>query len=76
MAEKLSAESEKKYEFTKTQSIIVIVIGSLLLASSIIVSAEVGTTAHGVKVALGFIGVCVLFVGIWRRPMKEKLEKL
>lgn len=76
MTEKISANSESKWEFTKTQSIIVIVIGSLLLVSAFVISTEVGTTAHTVKVAAGFIGVCVLFAGIWRRPMKEKPEKL
>jgi ABC-type uncharacterized transport system permease subunit len=74
MDEKVTAKSEKKWEFTKTQSVIAIVIGSLLLAASIIISTQVGTTAHTVKVTVGFIGVCVLFVGVWRRPMKAKTQ--
>ena len=72
MTEKVTAKSERKLEFTKTQAIIVMVIGSLLLASSMIISTEVGTSAHTVKVVTGFIGACVLFIGIWRRPMKEQ----
>lgn len=70
MTENALAKPERKWEFTKIQTIIVIVIGSLLLASSMIISTEMGTTAHTAKVVVGFIGACVLFAGIWRRPMK------
>lgn len=75
MAEKVHAKSERKWEFTKTQAIIVVVIGSLLLASSMLISTETGTTAHTVKLVVGFIGTCLLFVGIWRRPTKEEQKK-
>lgn len=71
MTENALAKSERKWEFTKTQAVVVMVIGCLLLASSMIISTEIGTTAHTVKVVVGFIGACVLFTGVWRRPMKE-----
>ena len=75
MVEKINATSERKWDFTKTQAIIVMLIGSLLLVASMIVPTETGTPAHTVKVIAGLIGACVLFVGIWRRPMKAQPQK-
>ena len=56
MTENALAKSERKWEFTKTQAVVVMVIGSLLLASSMIISTEIGTTGHTAKVTVGFIG--------------------
>jgi len=75
MAEKAPATSEKKWELTKTQAIIVMVIGSVLLAPALFISTETGSTVHTVKVALGFIGACVIFVGVWRRPINAEQFK-
>ena len=75
MAEKVPAKSEKKWELTKIQAIIVVVIGSLLLVPSLLISSKVGSTTHTIEVVLGFIGACVIFVGVWRRPMNaEKIK--
>lgn len=67
--EQRTSKPKNKWEFTKKQAIIVTVIGSLLLLPALIITTETGTTAHMAKVILGFIGACVIFVGVWRRPM-------
>jgi len=67
--------SKKKWEFTKMQSIVVVVIGTLLLAPALLITTDPETTAHTVKVVFGFIGACVVFIGVWRRPMNVETIK-
>jgi len=67
MAGKKPAGFVRKWELTKNQAIIVLVIGSLLLIPALFIPTEAGSTVHRIKFFLGFLGACVIFVGIWRR---------
>lgn len=67
MAKKKPARPEKKWGLTKIQAIIVLVIGSFLLIPALFIPTEVGSSVHRTKFLLGFLGSCLIFVGIWRR---------
>jgi len=57
-------------KLTKPQAITVMAVGGLMLLLSIVIPAERETTGFAIKLVVGFLGVCVFFVGAWLRPMK------
>ena len=73
MDEKTPSKSVSK-KLTKEQAITVMAVGGLMLLLSIVIPTEQQSTAHTIKVVVGIIGVCVLCVGGWLRPMKESKE--
>ena len=70
-----TAKSKPRWQLKKSQMITVIVIGIILLGQALVISTEAGTTAHTVKVILGFIGAATIFFGIYARPEKEGKAK-
>lgn len=57
-----------KKRLTKTQAIAVMVIGIVILLLPMIIPSEQGSTLHTVKVVVGLLGLCVLFLGLYLRP--------
>ena len=74
MDEKIPSKSVLKKKLTKGQAITVMAVGSLLLLLSIVIPTAEQSTAHTIKVLVGFLGVGVLCVGAWLRPMKASKE--
>jgi len=71
MADSVSAPSKKRRELKKSQAIFVMAIGGILFIQAFFISVEVGSSAHTIKNAVALIGLVVLFVGAYLRPMKE-----
>jgi uncharacterized protein (DUF983 family) len=65
---------KKRRELKKNQAIVVMVIGAILLAQAIFISAEVGSSTHWIKNVVGLIGLVVLIVGLCLRPVKANPE--
>ena len=74
MDEKTLSKSVPKKKLTKGQAITIMVVGGLMLLLSIVIPTEAQSTAHTIKVVVGFLGVGVLGVGAWLRPMKASKE--
>jgi len=70
MDEKTSEVYVPKKLITRGQMVAVIVVGGLMLLLSIVVPTEPPSTAHTVKVIVGIVGVLVICVGLWLRPVK------
>jgi hypothetical protein len=62
---------KKRRELKKSQAIVVMVIGALMFAQAVFISAEVGSSAYYIKNTTGIIGGVIFFVGICLRPVKE-----
>lgn len=71
MTNPVPAPSKKRTELKKSQAILVMVIGGILFVQAFFISVEVGSSAHTIKNAVALIGLVVLFVGVYFRPMKE-----
>jgi protein-S-isoprenylcysteine O-methyltransferase Ste14 len=67
---KKSTESTPKSKLTKTQAIIVMIVGGLMLLLSIVLPAERGSTGFTIKVIVGMLGVVVACVGSVLRPKR------
>jgi protein-S-isoprenylcysteine O-methyltransferase Ste14 len=67
---KTSTEFTPKSKLTKTQAIIVMVVGGLVLLLAIVIPAEIGSTGFTIKVILGLLGFVVACVGSVLRPEK------
>ena len=67
---KASTEFHPKKQLTKSQAITVMAVGGLMLLLSIVIPTENPSTAHTIKVIVGMLGVLVVCVGAWLRPMK------
>ena len=74
MANSTSALPGKRRELKKSQAITVMVIGAILFAQALFISAEVGTTAHWTKNLIALIGIVILIVGLYLRPVKPTPE--
>jgi len=59
-----------KKQLTKAQAIIVIAIGGLMLLLSIVIPTAPDSTGHTIKIIVGILGLLVLCVGAYFRPMK------
>ena len=71
MDEKItSTEFAPKKQLTKGQMIAVMAVGRLMLLLSIVIPTESDSTAHTIKIIVGILGLCVLCVGGYFRPMK------
>ena len=70
MDQKASTKSASKRQLTKVQAITVMAVGGLMILLSIVIPTEQNSTAHTVKVIFWFLGVCVLVVGGYFRPME------
>jgi hypothetical protein len=64
----MAEETAQKKRLTKGQAIGVMVAGGIMMILPMILSTEQGSTAHMVKVAIGFLGFCVLCAGAYFRP--------
>ena len=73
MDEKTLSKSVSK-KLTKEQAITVMAVGGLMLLLAIVIPTEQQSTAHTIKVVVGIIGIGVLCVGGWLRPMKASKE--
>ena len=71
---KTPALPRKRRELKKSQAIVVLVIGALMFAQALFISAEVGSSAYYIKNTVAIIGLLVFFVGIYLRPVKEAPE--
>ena len=70
MSEKVSTTNPKK-QWTNRQAITVMVVGGLMLLLSIVIPTEEQSTAHTIKVVIGFLGAYAsLLWGAHFRPMK------
>ena len=67
---KESTEFVPRKHLTKVQAITLMTAGGLMLLLSIVIPTENPSTAHTIKVIVGMLGVCVVCVGAWLRPMK------
>jgi hypothetical protein len=70
MDEKTSTEFAPKRQLTKGQFIAMMAVGGLMLLLSIVIPTEGQSTAHTIKIIVGILGLCVLCVGGYFRPMK------
>jgi protein-S-isoprenylcysteine O-methyltransferase Ste14 len=70
MNEKTSTEFVPKKVMTKGQMIAVIAVGGLMLLLSIVIPTENSSTAHTIKVIVGMLGLCIVIVGLYLRPIK------
>ncbi len=70
MDEKTSKKAAPKKQLTKGQAYTVIAIGGLMLLLSIVIPTEPDSTAHTVKIIVGFLGVCIAAAGAGLRPME------
>ena len=70
MEEKTSGGWVPKKQFTRGQTIAVITVGGLMLLLSIVIRTETPSTAHTIKVIVGFLGVVIAFLGMMFRPVK------
>jgi len=70
MEEKTSGGWVPKKQFTRGQTIAVITVGGLMLLLSIVIRTETPSTAHTIKVIVGFLGVVIAFLGVMFRPVK------
>ncbi|HSB78514.1 MAG TPA: hypothetical protein VLM91_06985 [Candidatus Methylomirabilis sp.] len=61
-------EAGPKKRLTKGQAIGVMVAGGVLMVLPMIIPTEQGSTAHTLKVIVGFVGFCVLCAGAYLRP--------
>jgi hypothetical protein len=68
MDEKTTMKFVPKKHLTKVQAITVMAIGGLMLLLSIVIPTAPDSTAHTVKVIVGFLGVCIAVVGAAFRP--------
>ena len=60
-----------KNRVTKKQAIIIMVVGGIIFALAILIPTEQGTTAQHIKTAIGAVGLGVLTLGAYLRPMKK-----
>ena len=67
---KTSTESAPKSKLTKTQAIIVMVVGGFMLLLSIVIPTESDSTGHTIKVIVGIGGFIIGMVGVMYRPVK------
>ena len=74
MDEKTPSKSVPKRTLTKGQAITIMTVGGLMLLLSIVIPTAEQSTAHTIKVIVGFLGVGILCVGAWLRPMKASKE--
>ncbi len=70
MDEKTPTEFVPKKLLTKGQMIAVMAVGGLMLLLSVVIPTEKPSTAHTIKVIVGILGVLVICVGLWLRPVK------
>lgn len=68
MAEETTAKTGPSKHLTKVRAIAVMVVGGLLMISPMLISTEQGSTAHMVKIGVGFGGFCILCAGAYFRP--------
>ncbi len=69
MDEKTSTAVSKK-QTTKGQAITIMVVGGFMLLMSIVIPTERPSTAYTIKIVVGILGICVLCLGAYLRPMK------
>ena len=74
MDERTLSKSVPKKQLTKGQAITIMAVGGLMLLLSIVIPTGEESTAHTIKVVVGFLGVGVLCVGAWLRPTKASKE--
>ena len=65
---KTSTESVPKSKLTKTQAIIVMVVGGLIFLLAIVIPAERGSTGFTIKIIVAMLGLVVACVGSVLRP--------
>jgi protein-S-isoprenylcysteine O-methyltransferase Ste14 len=70
MEEKTSKEFAPKKQLTKGQFIAVMAVGGLMLLLSIVIPTAPDSTGHTVKIIVGILGLLVLCVGAYFRPMR------
>ncbi len=69
MDEKTATAAPKK-QFSKNQAITIMAVGGFMLLMAIVIPTEPQSTAYTIKIVVGFLGLCVLCVGAYLRPMK------
>ena len=74
MTNPTAVPSKKRRELNRKQAAVVLVIGAILFAQALFISAEVGSSAYYIKNTVAIIGLGVFFVGIYLRPVKEAPE--
>ena len=57
-----------KKRLTKPQAVAVMVVGGILMVLPMFITTDQGSTAHMLKVGVGFVGFCVLCAGAYFRP--------
>ena len=67
---KASTEFAPKKQLTKGQAVTVMVVGGLVLLLSIVIPTAPDSTGHTIKIIVGILGLLVLCVGAYFRPMK------
>ena len=67
---KTSTKSVPKSKLTKTQAIIVMIVGGLMFLLAIVIPGEMGTTAYTIKIIAGVLGMCVALAGAGLRPIE------
>jgi hypothetical protein len=70
MAEPKPALPSKRRELSKNQALVVMGIGAILLAQAFFFSTEAGSSAHTTQIVFAIIGLVVLLVGAYLRPVK------
>ena len=70
MDEKATTKPGWKKELTMRQAITLMVIGALMFVLAIVIPTKEHSTAYYIKIVVGFLGLCVVCVGAYLRPMK------
>ena len=63
-----------KWQLTKQQAVVLMVIGGIMLFLAIFIPTEPGSSAQMGKLLMCFVGFCILCVGSYLRPMKPKTD--
>jgi len=59
-----------KKQLTMGQTVGLITVGGIMLLLAIVIRTEIPSTAHTIKVIVGFLGVVIAFLGVMFRPVK------
>jgi len=70
MTEPKPALPRKRRELPKNQAIVVMVIGAILLAQVFLFPSEAGSSAQMTRIVVAIMGLVVLLVGAYLRPVK------
>ncbi|HSB72440.1 MAG TPA: hypothetical protein VLT62_24185 [Candidatus Methylomirabilis sp.] len=69
MAEETTAKAlGPKKRLTKPQAVAVMVVGGIMMVLPMFITTDQGSTAHMLKIGVGFVGFCVLCAGAYLRP--------